>query len=80
MRQAAITRTGFTYGYWLNGWRKNADDSSPDVLCIETGSYGLVLDIADLQRVQVALLEILQAMQRLSLRKAAGCLSCQQRS
>ena len=37
----------FSFGYWLNGWRKPKDDTSPDVLCFETGHYGFALDVDD---------------------------------
>jgi hypothetical protein len=37
----------YTFGYWLNGMRKHFDDSSPDVLCLESGYYGFSLDLAD---------------------------------
>ena len=40
----------FSYAYWLNGWRKNADDTSPDILCFETGHYGMTLDVADFSK------------------------------
>lgn len=38
----------FSYGYWPNGWRKTPKDTSPDVLCFETGHYGFLLDMDDL--------------------------------
>ncbi|MGJ8641688.1 MAG: LamG domain-containing protein [Opitutaceae bacterium] len=40
----------YSFGYWLNGFRKNPNDSSPDQLVIETGYYGLVLDLANLDQ------------------------------
>ncbi|CAA6691256.1 Unannotated [Lentimonas sp. CC19] len=40
----------YSFGYWLNGFRKNANDTSPDQLAIETGYYGLVLDLAHLDQ------------------------------
>lgn len=40
----------FSFGYWLNGWRKHANDRSPEVLCFETGHYGLTLNMADLTK------------------------------
>jgi hypothetical protein len=40
----------YTYGYWLNGYRKNPDDQSPDKLAIETGYFGLLLDLAELTK------------------------------
>jgi len=41
----------FTFGYWLNGWRKHEGDASRDILCIETGHYGLTFDVSDLTQV-----------------------------
>ncbi len=38
----------FSYAYLLNGFRKSPEDPRPDVLCIETGSYGLMLDVDNL--------------------------------
>ena len=40
----------YTFGYWLNGMRKHQDDSSPDVLCFETGHYGFSLDLSDFRK------------------------------
>ncbi|MBK1832042.1 LamG domain-containing protein [Verrucomicrobiaceae bacterium R5-34] len=44
----------YTFGYWANGMRKHADDRSRDVLCIETGHFGLALDLAQLDRPRFA--------------------------
>lgn len=44
----------YTYGYWLNGFRKKPNDQSPDKLAIETGHYGLLLDIGDLTKANFA--------------------------
>lgn len=41
----------YTFSCWPNGWRKNANDDSADVFCIETNNYGLSLDIADFRKV-----------------------------
>jgi len=38
----------YSFGYWLNGMRKHADDPSADVLCLESGYFGFALDMADL--------------------------------
>ena len=38
----------YSFGYWLNGMRKHEDDTSSDKLCIETGYYGLALDVNNL--------------------------------
>ncbi|MFQ3242418.1 MAG: hypothetical protein ACI9JZ_002114 [Lentimonas sp.] len=42
-----ISARDYTFGYWLNGMRKHADDTSPNVLCLESGYYGFSLDLAD---------------------------------
>ncbi|RMF92126.1 MAG: hypothetical protein D6741_15270, partial [Planctomycetota bacterium] len=46
----------YTFGYWLNGWRKPAEDPLPDVLCLETGYFGIQLDLDDLRHVRFGLL------------------------
>lgn len=38
----------YSFGYWKHGMRKHEDDPSKDILAIETGYYGLELDMADL--------------------------------
>ncbi|MDP4883048.1 MAG: LamG domain-containing protein [Opitutales bacterium] len=38
----------YSYAYWLNGFRKNKDDHSADLLCFETGHFGFALDLANL--------------------------------
>ena len=50
--ELSAVASDYTYGYWLNGWRKNVNDSSADLLVVETSQYGLVLDMDDLSKVQ----------------------------
>jgi hypothetical protein len=45
------TRGDYTFSCWPNGWRKNANDQSPDVFGIETSRYGFTLDVADFRKV-----------------------------
>ena len=45
----------YSYGYWLNGWRKHADDPSPDVLGFESSRFAFALNLATLDRPQFAL-------------------------
>ena len=40
----------YTFGYWQNGMRKYKGDESADVLCIESGHYGMALDMAQLDK------------------------------
>lgn len=53
---APVAQKDFSFGYWLNGWRKAPTDSSPDLLCIESGYYGFMLDVADLTKARFGLL------------------------
>ena len=39
-----LSERDYTFGYWLNGMRKHADDQSSNVLCLETGSFGFALN------------------------------------
>lgn len=54
---AIVTPQNHGYGYWMNGFRKNSDDQSQDLLCIETGHYGFILDLNDIQKAQLGQLE-----------------------
>jgi len=47
----------FSFGYWLNGWRKSPQDTSADVLCIESGRFGFMLDVDDLANVRFGLID-----------------------
>ena len=49
----ALSERDYTFGYWLNGMRKHADDQSADVLCLETGTFGFALDLADLTKARL---------------------------
>jgi len=50
-------RRDFAFGYWLNGWRKSPKDTSPDILCFETGYFGFMLDVDDLTKARFGLLD-----------------------
>jgi len=52
-----VAREAFSFGYWLNGWRKSAQDASADVLCIESGYFGFMLDVDDLVNARFGLLD-----------------------
>jgi hypothetical protein len=41
----------YTFSCWLNGWRKNGNDTSADVFGIETSQYGFTFDVADFNQV-----------------------------
>lgn len=42
-----ISQRDYSFGYWLNGMRKHVGDSSPHVLCLESGYAGFRLDLSD---------------------------------
>ena len=42
-----ISPRDYSFGYWLNGMRKHADDATPHVLCLESGYAGFGLDLGD---------------------------------
>ena len=52
-----VDRKDFSFGYWLNGWRKSPQDKSADVLCIESGRFGFMLDVDDLANTRLGLLD-----------------------
>ncbi|MDQ8196124.1 LamG domain-containing protein [Coraliomargarita sp. SDUM461004] len=45
---SVINPRAYSYGYWMNGFRKNPDDHSADQLALETGYFGLLLDLNNL--------------------------------
>jgi hypothetical protein len=47
----------YSHSYWANSWRRNPDDYSPDLLCFESGYYGLIFNTADLTWAQFKLLD-----------------------
>jgi hypothetical protein len=52
-----VARKDFSFGYWLNGWRKSPHDTSADILCIESGYFGFMLDMDDLVNARFGLLD-----------------------
>lgn len=50
-------RRDYSFGYWINGWRKSPQDASPDVLCVETGYFGFMFDVDNLRHVRFGLLD-----------------------
>ncbi len=54
--EAASVRD-YTFGYWKNGMRKHKDNASPDILFLESGHYGLSLDMAQLDKARFGLFE-----------------------
>ncbi len=47
----------YTFGFWKNGMRKHRDNQSADILCLETGYYGLSLDMAQLHKPKFGLFQ-----------------------
>jgi len=56
-KSSPVARRDFSFGYWLNGWRKSRQDTSADVLCIESGYFGFMLDVDDLPNARFGLLD-----------------------
>ena len=57
MEPQPTERKNYTFGYWLNGWRKAPGDASPDVLCFESGRYGFQLNVDDLPAARFGVLD-----------------------
>lgn len=51
-----LSAQDYTFGYWLNGIRKNPGDQTPAVLNIETGYYGFSIDLEELRAPQFGIL------------------------
>lgn len=50
-----LRTSGYSYAYWLNGWRKHKTDQSPEILAIQTSTYDLTLNLADFTKAGFAL-------------------------
>eukprot|EP00804_Cyclotella_cryptica_P028733 CCRYP_008242-RA/>CCRYP_008242-RA protein AED:0.02 eAED:0.02 QI:498/1/1/1/1/1/2/95/802 len=51
-------RKDYTHSYWKNCWRRYPDnDKSPDILCFESGRYGLTFNTASLTSVKYTLFD-----------------------
>ncbi|MGI9474446.1 MAG: hypothetical protein ACR2NZ_23110, partial [Rubripirellula sp.] len=48
---------GYTYSCWVNCWRKNNNDRSPDIFAIESNHYGLTMDVDDLRHIKLGRLD-----------------------
>lgn len=55
-RVATVARRDFSFGYWMNGWRKSETDGQADILAFETGYYGFALDMDDLRHPRFGLI------------------------
>jgi len=56
-RALPLSNKDYSFGYWENGYRKHKGDESKDLLCIETGYFGLKLDIAALDKAEFGLID-----------------------
>ncbi|MDF7799849.1 hypothetical protein P4C99_10255 [Pontiellaceae bacterium B1224] len=56
-RLAPLAPANFSYAYWLNGWRKNLNDTSAEILCFETGHYGLTIDLSNFSNTHFGLID-----------------------
>lgn len=46
----------YSLGYWKNGYRKHKDNKSKDILALETGYFGLSLDMAQIDQAKFGLI------------------------
>ena len=54
---ALISPRDFSFGFFPNGWRNKSSETSPDLLAIETGYFGFVLDVDDIAHPRFGLLD-----------------------
>ncbi|MGJ8654831.1 MAG: LamG domain-containing protein [Akkermansiaceae bacterium] len=52
-----LSNRDYSFGYWENGVRKHKGDDSRDILSLETGYFGLQLDMAQLDMAQFGLID-----------------------
>lgn len=50
-----LRTSSYTYSCWLNGWRKNKTDKSPEILAIQTSVYDFTLNLANFSKAGFAL-------------------------
>lgn len=43
----------YSFGFWENSWRKNKGETFQDLLCLETDSYGMKVNIQNLPSLQL---------------------------
>jgi len=55
--KALLRLRDYSFAYWPNGFRKEKGDASRDLFCIESGRYGLVLDLANLSEARLGTLD-----------------------
>ena len=56
-KSCPVDTKDYSFGYWLNGWRKSPKDTSADVLCIESGHFGFMLDVDNLAKAHFGLMD-----------------------
>ena len=47
---SSVQADDYTFSCWLNGWRKNENESSNDIFAIETNEFGFALDLDDFKK------------------------------
>ena len=47
---SSLKADDYTFSSWLNGWRKNENESSNDIFGIETNKFGFTLDLDNFQK------------------------------
>ena len=54
---SVISKKNFSCGFFNNDWRNIRSDKSPDLLGIETGQFGFVLNVGDITHPRFCLLD-----------------------
>lgn len=54
---ALVSPRDFSFGFFPNGWHNKPSETSPDLLGIETGYFGFVLDVDDIAHPRFGLLD-----------------------
>jgi len=57
IRVPPARRRDYTFAWWLNGFRKETGDDSPDVFCVETGRYAFTLNLADFRKARLGCID-----------------------
>ncbi len=48
-----LRKRDYSFGWWPNGFRREATDDGPNVFCVESGRYALALDLADFSKARL---------------------------
>ena len=49
-------KNNYSFAYWINGWKKQKGDTTKNLLCFESGRYGIIFDVDSLDKPQFSVL------------------------